>query len=248
MARINNLTNFLTDVASAIKTKKGDSTPILASNFDTEINEIKGINDAYELKSTYNPTSSTSSPIADGSKYRLLMTALIKEVPKMTLDFTSYQYLNFGFVNCIGLEKIDVSQWDVSTITSFRALFYGCENLKEIDMSNWTPPSSGNVNLVFKGCTSLTSANLSSFVGGYNIGELFNGCTSLQHIDIRGFDFANCTYVIATGGTNFLGSPTLGYVPTTCEIIVADQTQKDFMTTNFASYTNVKTVVEYEAE
>lgn len=37
MARIDNLTNYLTDVASAIKTKKGDSTPILASNFDTEI-------------------------------------------------------------------------------------------------------------------------------------------------------------------------------------------------------------------
>lgn len=37
MARTDNLTNYLTDVASAIKEKKGDSTPILASNFDTEI-------------------------------------------------------------------------------------------------------------------------------------------------------------------------------------------------------------------
>lgn len=40
MARTNNLTNFLTDVASAIKTKKGDSTPIPASNFDTEITNL----------------------------------------------------------------------------------------------------------------------------------------------------------------------------------------------------------------
>lgn len=37
MARINNLTNFLTDVASAIKTKKGSETSIPAANFDTEI-------------------------------------------------------------------------------------------------------------------------------------------------------------------------------------------------------------------
>jgi hypothetical protein len=37
MARINNLTNFLTDVASAIKTKKGSETAIPAANFDTEI-------------------------------------------------------------------------------------------------------------------------------------------------------------------------------------------------------------------
>lgn len=37
MARTDTLTNYLTDVATAIKTKKGDNTPIQASNFDTEI-------------------------------------------------------------------------------------------------------------------------------------------------------------------------------------------------------------------
>ena len=37
MARTNNLTDFLTDVATAIKTKKGSETAIPASNFDTEI-------------------------------------------------------------------------------------------------------------------------------------------------------------------------------------------------------------------
>lgn len=40
MARINNLTNFLTDVATAIKTKTGDSTAIPASQFDTKIANI----------------------------------------------------------------------------------------------------------------------------------------------------------------------------------------------------------------
>lgn len=40
MARTNNLTNFLTDVASAIKTKTGDSTAIPASQFDTKIANI----------------------------------------------------------------------------------------------------------------------------------------------------------------------------------------------------------------
>ena len=41
MARTNNLTNFLNDVASAIKQKTGDSTPIPASEFDTEIASIE---------------------------------------------------------------------------------------------------------------------------------------------------------------------------------------------------------------
>lgn len=37
MARIDNLTNFLSDVAAAIKEKKGTSELISARNFDTEI-------------------------------------------------------------------------------------------------------------------------------------------------------------------------------------------------------------------
>ena len=37
MARTDTLTNFLTDVATAIKAKKGDETAISAANFDTEI-------------------------------------------------------------------------------------------------------------------------------------------------------------------------------------------------------------------
>lgn len=40
MARINNLPDFLTDVATAIKTKKGDNTDIPAANFDTEITNL----------------------------------------------------------------------------------------------------------------------------------------------------------------------------------------------------------------
>ena len=37
MARIDNLTNYLTDVSQAIKDKKGDQTAIPAKDFDTEI-------------------------------------------------------------------------------------------------------------------------------------------------------------------------------------------------------------------
>ena len=41
MARTNNLTNFLTDVSTAIKEKTGDTTPIPASQFDTKIASIE---------------------------------------------------------------------------------------------------------------------------------------------------------------------------------------------------------------
>lgn len=41
MARTDNLTNFLTDVANAIRSKKGTSELIQASSFDTEIESIE---------------------------------------------------------------------------------------------------------------------------------------------------------------------------------------------------------------
>ena len=52
MARTNNLTNFLTDVAAAIKIKKGDEALITPSNFDTEIiNLPSGTEGVYEVDS-----------------------------------------------------------------------------------------------------------------------------------------------------------------------------------------------------
>ena len=56
MARVNNLTNFLTDVATAIKTKKGSSTAIPAANFDTEILALpsQGVYQTKEMNITTN--------------------------------------------------------------------------------------------------------------------------------------------------------------------------------------------------
>lgn len=42
MARIDTLTNFLTDVATAIRNKKGTTDKIKPSNFGTEILSIGG--------------------------------------------------------------------------------------------------------------------------------------------------------------------------------------------------------------
>ena len=65
MARINNLANFLTDVASAIKTKKGDNTNILAENFDTEIMNLPNSN-AAKVFSTTTEMNNDPNPKLDG--------------------------------------------------------------------------------------------------------------------------------------------------------------------------------------
>lgn len=64
MARTNNLTNFLNDVATAIKQKLGDNTPIPASQFDSKIGEIEtGGN--YQTKSISITTNGNYTQLPD---------------------------------------------------------------------------------------------------------------------------------------------------------------------------------------
>ena len=53
MARTDTLGHFLTDVADAIREKKGTSSLILASSFDTEIESISGGGQSYRLPDEY---------------------------------------------------------------------------------------------------------------------------------------------------------------------------------------------------
>lgn len=52
MARIDTLTNFLTDVATSIRNKKGTSDEIPAQNFDTEILNLEGGTDTSDANAT----------------------------------------------------------------------------------------------------------------------------------------------------------------------------------------------------
>lgn len=78
MARIDNLTNFLTDVASAIKTKKdyASSQMIDAEDFDTEILSINTVNNQNK---TITPTTSQQIITADQG-YTGIGTATVSAV------------------------------------------------------------------------------------------------------------------------------------------------------------------------
>ena len=67
---------------------------------------------------------------------------------------------------------------------------------------------------------------------------VFNGCSSLTSLDIRNFDFAKVT--------SYSGMFTS--VPSNCEIIVKDDTAKEWVLARRSDFVNVKTVVEKEAE
>lgn len=64
MARTDTLTHFLTDVASAIKTKKGSQASILASNFDTEIANLPSGGGSSKSTVTINIIDADSNPVS----------------------------------------------------------------------------------------------------------------------------------------------------------------------------------------
>ena len=251
MARTDTLTNYLTDVATAIKTKTGDSTAIPANQFDTEINSILDKDD-YFASGQY---ISGSRTVKTSNGYNSWPGAkMLKRLPKISLIASGSYSCGYVFSLSPNLEEANINGLDFTTasgVTYFKGMFYGCPKLKKVDMGELELANPNTLSNMFKNCSVLESVNMKSITGTTDVGELFIGCTSLNFIDMRGLDISNCSYVTTSSNGPFLGDATATpatNVPYDCKIIVADQTQKNFMATNFPNYTNVKTVAEYEAE
>lgn len=86
MARVNNLTNFLNDVATAIKTKLGDNTPIPASDFDTEILSIETAGN-YQSK-TLNVTQNGNYNLLPDTGYDAMSNVIVEVSVPTTGDAT----------------------------------------------------------------------------------------------------------------------------------------------------------------
>ena len=134
MARTDTLGNFLTDVADAIKIKKGDDTPILASEFDTEITNLPSggsSQDWTQLGYTEEPPS-----IKAGLDY----AKEIKQNWDATKTSTFGKYTNnkdlFYFPNV-----------DMSNVTNAQNMFQSCVKLEYFDEIN--PNSNCNMKYMF---------------------------------------------------------------------------------------------------
>lgn len=130
-------------------------------------------------------------------------------------------------------------------ITSATSMFSSCTDLTTLDLTIY---DLGNISVtstsgMFQNCSNLTSLNMSNFNASPTdtIQSMFQGCRALTHLDIRNFDFTKAQF-----NANVFGSNTSNYVPANCEIIVKDETQKNWIASYYSRLTNVKTVDEYE--
>lgn len=175
MARIDTLTNFLTDVAAVIKAKKGDSTPIPAANFDTEITNLPSGDDSI-LISLIDRTA-TSFEIPEGttsigdSVFRSCRSLTSVTIPDSVTSIGSSV-----FDTCTGLTSITIPN-SVTIINNYA--FAYCTGLTRITIPDSVTSIGGGA---FSGCTGLTSITIPDSVTSIESMTFYN-CTNLTEID-----------------------------------------------------------------
>lgn len=235
MARTDNLSHFLSDVADAIRTKKGSEDTIQASNFDTEIENLpSGADlDDYFYNDEYLPDN-----------YPII--SRIKKFPNLIMDDNT-MILADMFSSFEWLEEIEMTfpQNPSTSIDSAINMCGGCFSLTNV-IFNGNPDFTGTYDIsnMFNGCSALTQLDLSKMhCESLQMADgIFQGCTALEFLDVRNIDFTTLPEHYAV-----FGYDENDFNPD-CVIVVADQTQKDWVETNYSFLTNVKTVAEYEAE
>lgn len=186
MARTDTLGNFLTDVADAIREKKGTSETIQASQFDTEIANLPSGGDLDWSAIGYN---STPKSIADGYNYaKYIQENWIDNTSKLT-DFpyvvicpmvslgnrTNTSYFGGEIKSLIEIPLIDTSN-----ITNMGSMFANNSGLKTIpllDTSNVT-----NMDSMFQHCSALTEIPLLDTSKVTSMQSMFQYCSSLKSI------------------------------------------------------------------
>ena len=109
------------------------------------------------------------------------------------LRFFSAKYF---LQNCLVLETLDVSNWDVSKCDSFFNMFNACSSLKNVDFSNWDVSSGINFQNMFVNCSSLETIDVSRWnvSKAQNLSYMFLGCNKLKTLTLDNWDVSNVTF------------------------------------------------------
>ena len=186
MARIDNLNNFLTDVADSIREKKGATELIPASAFDTEIDSISSgvdINDYYVTVGSVSggnisqyikkiPLIDTSNVTSTSDMFR----GCAKLISIPPLDTSKVVYMSSMFYDCVALKTIP--PLDTSNVTTMNNMFTYCSALTTIPQLNLSKVT--NVSQMVYPCYVLTT------LGGFqNLGMAYSTTESANYRNYR---------------------------------------------------------------
>ena len=172
------LTELFTNIANAIREKKGTTESIVAENFPEEIANIE---------------SGGKTKLQDGTRFYM---STFSSFNLNDFDYSELTTMSTFLSGCTNLTSLDFSNMDLSNITNYEYLCNGCSAITTINLSD-TKLGSGSMQSAFAGCSSLTSINLSNSykIKPTSMNSMFSGDESLVTINLADFDTSSCTQI-----------------------------------------------------
>ena len=165
------------------------------------------------------------------------MERMFENCQATNLDLSSFNTSNVTnmyrmFIGCKA-ENIDVSNFDISNVTyTMEGMFRGCSNLVKLDASSFINPKTTSIDRMFGECKKIEEINLSNLElqEGTSVTQMFYYCQNLTKLDIRKLELTK-----TVGDNAFF----MGLVPTSCEIIVKNEAEKQWFSEHHPTYTNI---------
>ena len=97
-----------------------------------------------------------------------------------TSKITDMSYLFTGELGKI--DKINISNWDVSNVTNMKQMFAGYKNFN-CDLSNWDVSKVKNMDFMFNGCKEFEGKGLENWnvSNVMDMVDMFNNCNNLKN-------------------------------------------------------------------
>ena len=105
--------------------------------------------------------------------------------------------LHHTFSDCQNLEKLDLSNWDVSLVDNMAGTFANCYKLSELNLSGWDTSNATDMSFMFRYNQNLTRLDISSFNTSNvtTMERMFGYCSKLEEIYVGdGWDTSNVTF------------------------------------------------------
>ena len=185
MAKNNNLSDYLLDIADAIREKKGSSEPINAQDFSSEIASIEtksggswtGHADAEGLKAI----GWTDEDIAYYQEHGVNWNEECDEYHKVSDDNKAlYGVLTASNISTYANRIVYLPKINTSGVTSMSNMFLNCKALVAIPLLNTSKVT--NMSYMFRGCYSLVSIPPLDTSRVTNMSYMFLYCYSLVNI------------------------------------------------------------------
>lgn len=116
------------------------------------------------------------------------------EIITAKVNVTGMTNCNYLFYGCDNLVKIDISDWDTSSVTNMKAMFAWCQKLQSLDdLETLDTSNVKNMSGMFQGCMGLSQIKFKHFntENVENMDYMFADCSNAEIADLSNLDTSN---------------------------------------------------------